>query len=102
MKHTIVRYKAKPETAQENERLIREVFQELRAKSPQGVRYLALRLNDGTFVHFSTVETKEGANPIPELEAFRSFQTGIKERCIEPAQVSAATIIGNYRMLGES
>lgn len=42
MKCTIVRYKTKPETAQENERLIQQVFQELRAKSPQAVRYLAL------------------------------------------------------------
>ena len=42
MKRTIVRYKTKPETAQENERLIQQVFQELRAKSPQAVRYLAL------------------------------------------------------------
>jgi hypothetical protein len=102
MKRTVVRYKTKPETAEENERLIREVFQELRVKSPEGVRYLALRLNDGTFIHFSTVETKDGANPIPQLEAFRSFQSGIQERCIEPPQLGAATIVGNYRMLGES
>jgi len=73
MKRTVVRYKTKPETAQENERLIRQVFQELRVKSPEGVRYLALRLNDGTFIHFSSVETKDGANLIPQLEAFRSF-----------------------------
>ena len=53
MKRTIVRYKTKPETAQENERLIQQVFQELQAKSPEGVRYLALKLGDGTFIHFS-------------------------------------------------
>ena len=47
MKRTIVRYKTKPETAQENERLIQQVFQELRAKSPQAVRYLALVHNPG-------------------------------------------------------
>ena len=102
MKRTLVRYRTKPETVQENECLIQQVFQELRAKSPEGVRYLALRLDDGTFVHFSVVQSKDGANPIPQLEAFVSFQSGIKERCIEPPLVSPATIVGNYRMLGES
>src|SRR6476660_6659802 len=100
MKRTVVRYRTKPETAQENERLIQAVFQELRAKSPDGVRYLALRLSDGSFIHFSTVDS-DGANPIPQLEAFRSFQAGVKERCSESPQVSDATIVGNYRMLGE-
>jgi radical SAM superfamily enzyme with C-terminal helix-hairpin-helix motif len=98
----IVRYKTKPETAQENERLIQQVFQELQAKSPQGVRYLALKLGDGTFIHFSTVEAEDEASPIPQLEAFRSFQSGIKERCVEPPQSSAVTIVGNYRTLGET
>ena len=38
MKRTVVRYKAKPEMAQENQRLIENVFAELHAKSPDGVR----------------------------------------------------------------
>jgi radical SAM superfamily enzyme with C-terminal helix-hairpin-helix motif len=99
MKRTVVRYKTRPESGPENERLIQKVFEELRAKSPEGVRYLALKLADGTFVHFSA--TEDGASPIPRLEAFQSFQSGIKERCIEPPQSSDATIVGNYRMLDE-
>jgi len=59
MKLTVVRYRTKPETADENARLIQAVFQELRAKSPDDVRYLALRLSDGTFIHVSIAETKE-------------------------------------------
>jgi hypothetical protein len=42
MKRTLVRYKAKPEMAHENERLITDVFRELQAKAPDGVRYTAL------------------------------------------------------------
>ena len=41
MKRTVVRYKAKPERIEENQRLIERVFQELHAKAPEGVRYLA-------------------------------------------------------------
>lgn len=102
MKLTVVRYRSKPEAADENQRLIQAVFQELRAKSPDDVRYLSLRLSDGTFIHVSIAETEDGASPIPKLEAFRPFQSGLKERCVEPPQQSDATIVGNYRMFGES
>jgi hypothetical protein len=101
MKLTVVRYRTKPETAEANARLIQAMFQELRAKLPGDVRYLALRLSDDTFIHFSIAETQDGASPIPQLEAFRSFQPGLKERCIEPPQQSDVTIVGNYRMFGE-
>jgi hypothetical protein len=101
MKLTVVRYKTKPELSEENARLIQAVFQELRTKSPNDVRYLALRLSDGTFIHISIAETGDGASPIPQLEAFRSFQPGLKERCIQPPQPSDAAIVGNYRMFDE-
>jgi hypothetical protein len=99
MKRTLVRYKAKPEEALANQHLIEKVFEELRDKAPQGVRYMALRLGDGTFVHFAM--TEDGAPPIPGLDAFRAFQSGIKERCLEPPQANDATVVGNYRMLAE-
>jgi hypothetical protein len=101
MKRTLVRYQTPPERVEENVRLIEKVFQELQAKAPEGVRYLVLQLGDGTFVHFSAVETVDGASPIPKLDAFRTYVTGIKERCVEPPRQSDATIVGNYRMLGE-
>lgn len=97
MKRTLVRYRTKPEKAQENQLLIEKVFEELRAKSPEGLRYLALRLGDGTFVHFVAVE--DGAPSVTTLDAFRIFQSGIKERCAEPPQAAEATVVGNYRML---
>jgi hypothetical protein len=102
MKRTLIRYKTKPDRAQENQRLIESVFAELEAKSPDGVRYLVLRLDDGTFVHFVAVDPKVAVTSIPELEAFRTFQSGHKERCIEPPQSGVATIVGNYRMLGSN
>jgi hypothetical protein len=73
----------------------------LKAKSPDGARYVVLQLDDGTFVHFATVESTNGAHPITSLEAFRAFQSGIKKRCLELPQSGDATIVGNYRMVGE-
>jgi hypothetical protein len=99
MKQIVVRYKVRPDAAPENQRLIENVFADLRAISPEGVRYLSLKLADGTFIHFAM--TEEGAPPIPGLEAFRAFQSGIKERCSELPQSADATIVGNYRMLRE-
>ena len=99
MKRTLVRYKTKPEATEANQRLIETVFEELRTKSPAGVRYLVLRLGDGSFVHLSM--TEDGATAIPDLQAFQAFQSGIKERCMEPPQANQATIVGNYWMLPE-
>jgi hypothetical protein len=59
-----------------------------------------LKLGDGTFIHFK-VDTAEGADPIHGLAAFRSFQSGIRQRCVEPPEAGDAIIIGNYRMLDE-
>jgi hypothetical protein len=100
MKRTLIRYKTRPDTAEQNAGLIAKVFEELRAKAPNGVRYLSLRLDDDTFVHF--VEAEEGSTPLPSLDAFKAFQNGIRERCVEPPLAGNATIVGNYRMLSEN
>jgi len=100
MKRTLIRYKTKPGMADTNAALIAEVFAELKATRPEGVRYLSLRLDDDSFVHFVETET-DAATTIPSLAAFKTFQAGIRERCIEPPQPRGAIIVGNYRMLDE-
>ena len=85
MKRFIVRYKVKQDRAQENQDLIRKVFEELHQRAPTGVSYAVFKGLDGvSFFHVVSVETKTGANPIPQLSAFKAFQAGIKERCEEP------------------
>ena len=101
MKRTLIRYKTKPELADKNAELIAKVFDELKAAKPEGIRYLSLRLEDDTFVHFVEAES-ESANALPGLAAFKAFQSGIRDRCIEPPVAGSVTIVGNYRMLGES
>ena len=98
MKRTLIRYRTRPEMADRNAELIAGVFAELKAANPQGLRYLSLRLDDDTFVHFVESESNSGS-ALPTLAAFKAFQSGIRERCIEPPQPGSATIIGNYRML---
>ena len=99
MKRTLIRYKTRPEATEQNQRLIEDVFAELQLKSPEGIRYMALRIGDGSFLHF--VESGDGDNTLPRMDAFRAFLSGVRERCVEPPQPNEATIVGNYRMLDE-
>src|SRR5665213_2095069 len=100
MKRTLIRYKTKPGMADTNAVLIAAVFAELKASKPEGVRYLSLRLDDDSFVHFVETAT-DAAATLPGLTAFKAFQAGIRERCIEPPQAGGAIIVGNYRMLDQ-
>jgi hypothetical protein len=99
MKRNLIRYKTRPESADENAKLIAGVFAELETTKPDGVRYLSLRLEDDSFVHLVETDAADGSSVLPKLEAFKAFQSGIRERCVEPPVVRGATIVGNYRML---
>jgi hypothetical protein len=102
MRRTLIRYKAKPEAADRNAELVAAVFAELKAAKPEGVRYLTLRLEDDSFVHLVETTADDGSSPLPKLAAFQAFQSGIRDRCADPPAPRGATVIGNYRMLGES
>ena len=97
MSPRLIRYRAKPEKADENQHLIEGVFRELHAKAPDHVRYLVLRLSDGTFCHLVDDSTKT----VPNLDAFAAFQRGGAERRLDEPQQLEATVVGNYRMLRE-
>jgi hypothetical protein len=101
MKRTLIRYKTRPEMADKNAELIAAVFAELKSTQPADVRYLSLRLEDNSFIHFVETAADDGSNVIPSLSAFKAFQSGIRERCTEPPLPQGVTIVGNYRMLDE-
>jgi hypothetical protein len=97
MNRRLIRYNAKPDRADENQRLIEAVFLELREKKPEGVRYMVLRMADDSFAHF--VELEGAANPLQALESFRKFSGTAAERALDPPVASEARVIGDYRML---
>jgi hypothetical protein len=101
MKRTLIRYRTKPELADQNANLVAAVFEELKWAKPEGVRYVTLRLDDDNFVHFVETAADDGSSALPNLAAFKAFQSGVRERCAEPPLVRGATIVGNYRMLSE-
>ena len=101
MRQTLIRYRTKPELADQNADLIADVFAELKAAKPAGMRYLSLRLEGDTFIHFVETTADDGSSALPKLAAFQAFQSGIRERCAEPPLVRSVTVVGNYRMLEE-
>ncbi len=96
----VVRYTTRPESADENERLIRNVFAELESRDPGGLRYAAYRLEDGvSFLHVAELDGEE--NPLAISVAFKEFQSGIQDRCVEGPLPTDATVVGNYKLLPE-
>ena len=94
----VIRYRTKPEHADENERLIREVFAELAEGAPTGLHYATFRLDDGvSFVHVAVIDGDE--NPLTVAGAFAAFQSGIGDRCAEGPKAADARAVGSYRLL---
>ena len=94
----VVRYRTKPEHADENERLIREVFTELADKDPGGLHYAAFRLDDGvSFLHVAVLD--DAVNPLTSSPAFAAFQAGIGDRCVEGPAPADASMVGSYGLL---
>lgn len=97
---SLIRYKTKPERAQENQRLVEKVYEELAARDPGGVRYATLRLEDGvTFVHIFMTDSDDGPNTLGGIAAFTAFQKELAERCDEQPVAQSASVIGSYRLL---
>jgi hypothetical protein len=94
----VIRYTTKPECADDNEQLVRDVFAELSNGSTAQLRYAVFRLDDGvSFVHVAVLEGDE--NPLSTSAAFAEFQSGIRERCVEGPAAADSRIIGSYRFL---
>ncbi|MGV9451561.1 hypothetical protein [Streptomyces sp. NPDC003635] len=88
---TVIRYRTRPEWADENQRLIEKVFAELATAAPPGLRYSTFRLADQvTFVH---VVDGEG---LPELAAFQEFQRDLRSRLAGDVTREEAGVIGTY------
>ena len=75
MKWTLVRYRAKPEQADENQRLSAAVFNELQDKAPAGT---ALRRVQAAGRYFRPSRHAEDGGPaLSALETFRAFSEAV-------------------------
>jgi hypothetical protein len=101
MKRVMVRYTVKPDRVEENEALVRAVYDDLRRTRPAGLRYATFRLADGrSFVHIASVETGDGRNPLSDVAAFKEFTANARDRCEEPPVTTELREIGSYNLFG--
>ena len=96
MGSTMVRYKVRPEQADENVALVEAVYAELARERPDGLRYATFRLPDGvSFLHV-VIETDQPGRILGGLASFRAFQQDIEGRCEEPPVATEIALVGSY------
>ena len=97
-KRLVTRYAMQSEeAADETQRRVEGVFEELSATRPDTVSYLVLRLEDDSFVHLSFHEHGDDeVNPIASTAAFALFQEGHAERRAGAVDQQKATLVGAY------
>jgi len=97
MKATVVRYQAKPDRADENQRLIETLFTQLDEREPRGFTYKVFRLEDGvSFIHMVIEHDVDNSDSLQEVPAFQSFVAGVNDRCDVAPVAMGATIVGDY------
>ncbi|MGA2295574.1 MAG: hypothetical protein ABSG24_10185 [Acidimicrobiales bacterium] len=97
-KRLVTRYATKsPEDADENQRRVEAVFEELSMTRPDNVSYLVLRLSDDSFVHLSFHNHGDDeVNPISSSSAFAHFQEGHETRRDGGVDQQTASLVGAY------
>jgi hypothetical protein len=101
MPTVVVRYRTKPERAEENVQLVQKVFAELDEMQATGFAYTSLRLDDGvSFVHVVVEEDGGGSVSLADVPAFQEFTAGIADRCEEQPVAMRATVVGAHRLFG--
>jgi hypothetical protein len=97
-KRLVTRYAMQSaEAANENQRRVEGVFDELAVTKPDNVSYIVLRLADDSFVHVSFHDHGDDEpNPIASSAAFAHFQDGHAERREGGVDQQTADLVGAY------
>jgi hypothetical protein len=97
-KRLVTRYAMQSaESADENQRRVEGVFDELNTSKPDNVSYIVLRLTDDSFVHVSFHDHGDDeVNPIASTAAFAHFQDGHGDRREGGVDQQTAELVGAY------
>jgi hypothetical protein len=97
-KRLVTRYATRSaEAANENQRRVEGVFDELAATKPDNVSYIVLRLADDSFLHVSFHNHRDDeVNPIASTAAFAHFQQNHADRRAGTVDQQTAELVGVY------
>jgi len=100
MRSVMVRYRVKPDRVNENEELVRAVYEELHRTGLDGLGYATFRLPDGvSFVHIAREHTGAGEpTRLSTVTAFQRFQENLGDRLEEGPVVTALDEVGSFRL----
>jgi hypothetical protein len=96
MGSSIVRYKVRSNRADENETLVKAVYEQLAREMPEGLHYATFRLPDEVSFMHVVFETDQPGRILNEVAAFKAFAAEIEGRCEEPPVATEVTLIGSY------
>ncbi len=95
----MVTYTVKEDRVEENEALVRAVYEELASIGDAGIHYATFRKDDGrTFVHVAFFDGPESREALGKTAAFQAFQSGIEERCEVPPNPEPLHRIGSWNL----
>ena len=96
MGSSMVRYKVRPDRADENETLVKAVYEQINRERPEGLHYATFKLPDGvSFMHI-VIDSDQPGRILNEVAAFKAFAAEIESRCEEPPVATELTIVGSY------
>jgi hypothetical protein len=96
MGSSMVRYKVLPDRGDENETLVRAVYEQLASERPEGLHYATFKLPDGVSFMHVVFETDQPGGILGKVEAFKAFTAEIEGRCAEPPVATELTLVGSY------
>ena len=96
MGSSMVRYKVRPDRADENVALVQAVYEQLARERPEGLHYATFWLPDGVSFMHVVIESDQPGRILNEIEAFRAFSADIESRCEEPPVATEITLVGSY------
>ena len=98
MGSSMVRYKVRPDRADENESLVKAVYEQLNRERPEGLHYATFKLPDGvSFMHI-VIDSDQPGSVLNEIAAFKAFAAEVESRCEEPPVATELTVIGSYKV----
>ncbi|MEA2608460.1 MAG: hypothetical protein QOJ75_703 [Chloroflexota bacterium] len=96
MGSSMIRYKVRPDRADENEALVKAVYDQLAQERPEGLHYATFKLPDGVSFMHVVFESDQPGRILNEVAAFKAFVADIASRCDEPPVATELTLVGSY------
>ena len=100
MINVLVTYKVKSDRVEENEELVKAVYEELRQRNDPDIHYATFKLDDGqTFAHFAAFASPEKQAELTESKSFQAFRENLPTRCEVPPDPQKLNEIDSYNFV---